>query len=276
MWTPLTVAALLALAPAQPPAGGLTLSNVRLTYGELGGTRPETKLLPGDLLFVGFDIDGITLNPDGYATYSMALDVTDAAGKSIFKQEPADKSDFVPLGGTKIPGRAYILAGYDQPPGAYTLRVTVADKGAAGPQKPTKSLEKKFEVAERGFGIVSVYTTVDDRADGIPAPTTGLVGERVFIWFQVIGFARDRARKNQPNVTVEMQILNEAGKPTLPKPADFTMENGVDEKDPNFTLRFVLPMTRVGKFTVRLTATDKVGNKKATFDLPIAVVPSAN
>ena len=274
MWTPLTVVAALTLAQA-PSASGLNLTNVRLTYGELGGTRPETKLLPGDLLFVGFDIDGITIGPDGTASYSMALDVTDAAGKVIFKQEPADKSDFVPLGGTKIPGRAYILAGYDQPPGAYTLRVTVTDKKGTDPKRASKTLEKKFEVADKGFGIVSVFTTVDERA-GIPAPTTGVVGESVFVQFVVIGFARDKAKKQQPNVLVEMQTLDETGKPTLPKPVAYTMEGGVDEKDPGFTLRFLLPMTRVGKFTVQLTATDKVANKSATFKLPIAVVPSAN
>jgi hypothetical protein len=35
-------------------------------------------------------------------------------------------------------------------------------------------------------------------------------------------------------------------------------------------------MTRAGKFTVKLKATDKVSGKSATFDLPVAVVPPAN
>lgn len=274
MWTPLTLAAALAfIAPAQP-AGSLNLTNPRLTYGELGGTRPDGKLLPGDILFIAFDIEGITINAEGVATYSMGLEVTDAAGKSILKQEPADKTDFVPLGGTKIPGRAYVLAGYDQPAGAYTLKLTVSDKGAAGTAKPTKTLEKKFEVADRGFGIVSAYTSMDERGT-IPAPTTGIVGQSVFVQFVVIGFQRDAAKK-QPNVLVEMVALDDAGRPTLKTPSSFAMDGGVDEKDPGFTLRFLLPLTRVGKFTIRLKATDKVSNKTATFDLPIAVVPSAN
>jgi hypothetical protein len=271
VWTSLTVAAL-ALMPAQP-TGGLTLSNVRLTYGELGGTRPETKLLPGDLLFVAFDIDGLTINPEGTATYSMALEVTDTAGKTIFKQEPADKTDFVPLGGTRVPGRAYILAGYDQPAGVYTLTVTVADTLAKG--GVPKTLAKKFEVAEKGFGIVSAYTSADPEGR-IPAPTTGILGESVFVQFVVIGFQRDPKTKNQPNVQVEMQPLDDAGRPTMTKPGALTVDAGVDEKDPGFTLRFPLPLTRLGKYTVRLKATDNVAKKTATFDLPVAVVPSAN
>lgn len=273
LWTPLTVAAALALAQPPSPGGGLTLSNVRLTYGELGGTRPETKFLPGDLIFVGFDIEGITVAADGRATYSMAMELTDAAGKVLFKQEPEDKSDFVPLGGTKIPGRAFVVAGYDQPPGVYTMKLTVTDKRAAA--KPVKTLEKKFEVVPRGFGIVAVYPSVNAKGD-IPAPTTGVVGESVFIQFQVIGFARDPKRK-QPNLVVEMQPTDEAGKPTLVKPEPYTLEGGVDENGPPlFTFQFMLPLTRVGKFTVNLTATDKVANKAAAFKLPITVVPSAN
>jgi hypothetical protein len=205
----------------------------------------------------------------------MGLEMTDATGKVLFKQEPEEKSDFVPLGGSKIPGRAFVMAGYDQPPGVYTMKLTVTDNKSPVMPKPTKTLIKKFEVKDKEFGIVAVMTTVNDRGD-IPAPTTGVVGESVFIHFQITGFARDPKRK-QPNVLVEMQPLDENGKSTLGKPVSYTLEGGVDEAGPPlFTLRFMLPMTRVGKFTIRLTATDRVANKKATFDLPIAVVPSAN
>ena len=59
MLTPLLLATALALGqvPAPAPTGALTLSNVRSTYGELGGPRPLTPLLPGDVMFLGFDID---------------------------------------------------------------------------------------------------------------------------------------------------------------------------------------------------------------------------
>ena len=53
-------------------------------------------------------------------------------------------------------------------------------------------------------------------------------------------------------------------------------KHGVSEKDPIFSLRLIFPMTRVGKFTVHLKATDNLAKKTTTFDLPIAVVPAAN
>ena len=275
MFTPLTLAAALLLAQAPPPAAGaLALNNVRNTYGELGGTRPDGKLIPGDVLFVGFDIEGITIQPNGQVTYSMALEVIDDKGKAIFKQDPAEKVDFVPLGGNKLPARAFITVGLDQPPGAYTLKVIVSDKAT----KATKTLEKKFDVAPRDFGIVAVYSSVDERGS-IPAPTTGIVGQSVFVQFSVVGFDRAPSKTNpkvkHPDVLVEMQTLDDSGKPTMEKPATFNLAGGVEEKESAFTLRFLLPLTRVGKFSVRLKAVDNIAKKSATFDLPIAVVPSA-
>src|SRR5207248_1050493 len=79
----LALAAALGLAPSQP-AGALSLKNVRVTYGELGAPRNDDKLLPGDLYFIAFDIEGIKVDAAGKVSYSMAMDVTDKAGKSIF------------------------------------------------------------------------------------------------------------------------------------------------------------------------------------------------
>jgi len=75
---------------------------------------------------------------------------------------------------------------------------------------------------------------------------------------------------------VEMIPLDAEGRPTIEKPSNFQLDAGVDEKDPGFTLRFLLPLTRTGKFTVRLKAVDNLSKKTVSFDLPIAVVPSAN
>jgi hypothetical protein len=278
MWTPLALAAALSLAPAhaptQPPrdpaAGGLSLTNVRNTFGELGGTRPEAAFLPGDVLFVAFDIDGIAIDPAGRTKYTMAMEVVDKDGKSIFKNDPAEKSDFAPLGGTKIPARAFVTVGLEQPPGQYTLKVTVTDLAT----KASKTLDRKFEVKPRDFGVVGVYTSADPQGQ-FPAPTTGVVSQSVWVQFGVVGFARE-AKTKQPNVTVEMVTVDEQGKPTVPQPNVYTQDAGIDPKEQGFTLRFLLPMTRTGKFTVRLKATDRVSGKTASFDLPVAVVPPAN
>lgn len=278
--TTLILTAAMAFAPAQ--AGTLRLTNVRTTFGELGGTRPEGKYLPGDAVFVGFDIEGLTVGPDNRAQYRMAMELLDKDGKHVFKQDPADKVDYLPLGGTKIPARAYIIIGMDQPPGQYTMKLTVTDTAT----RSTQTLDKTFEVSPMGFGIVRAYPSIDEFG-GVHAPTTGVVGQAYFIQFAIVGFQKDTdvAKKDpingfQPNVTVAMEPLDENGKPTMAKPESYTqnLESKV-KLDPNeqmLNVRFLLPLSKPGKYIVRLKATDNNANKSATFDLPVVVLPSSN
>ena len=273
MWTPLALAAAVALAPAQPDAaGGLKLANVRFTQGELGPTRKDAKVLPGDVVFIGYDIDGLTIDPDGKTQYTMGMEVSDAAGKLIFRQDPRELNDLAPLRGATMPGRAFITVGLDQPAGAYNCKITVTDlkKKAAG------SLTVKFEVGKPEFGIVQVYTG-HDPGGALVAPTTGTVGQTLYVIHSVASFARDPKTK-QPDVLVEYQVLDEKGQPLLGKPIarvqDAKAEVQVGEKDGVFKLDFPLFLSRPGKYTVRVTASDRVANKKATFDLPITALPA--
>src|SRR5262245_62718240 len=175
MWTPIALVAL-SLAPAQP-AGGLQLTNVRLTLGDLGPARPNNRYLPGDVVYVRYDIEGLTIDPDGTTKYTISMEITDTAGKPIFKQEPRELNDLFPLRGTKVPAGAFVRIGFDQEPGMYTCKVTVTDLKS----KSSNSLSTKFEVLKKDFGLVDPITTYDARRE-IAAPTTGTVGQHVFIW----------------------------------------------------------------------------------------------
>jgi len=265
MWSSIALAAAVSLAPAQP--GALQLNNVRMTVGELGPTRKDAKLIPGDVLFIAYEIDGLSMDADGYAKYMMAMEVTDAAGKAIFKQDARELNDFVPLRGGKLPARAFVTIGLDQDAGGYSCKLTVTDPKT----KATNSLVFKFEVGKREFALVAVYPTYDERGS-LSAPTIGVVGQSVFIQFTVATFQRD-AKTKQPNVEILYEVLDEKGTPTLGQPRKHIQDSGVDEKDGAFGMRFPLFMSRAGKFTVRITAADKVGNKQATYELPFTILP---
>src|SRR5438105_1567355 len=127
MFPTLALAAALTLAPAQNSA--LDISNARITFGgEFGPSRPDNRLLPGDVFFLAFDIDNLKLDEMGKAQYAIGMEVTDAAGKSIYSQKPADQDMLLPLGGTKLPARAYVTLGLDQAKGTYNCKVTVVDR----------------------------------------------------------------------------------------------------------------------------------------------------
>ncbi len=259
-----TIATLIALSlPSQ--GTGISLSNTRVTYGELGASRPDNKFLPGDIFFVSFDIDGITIDPEGKVKYSMGMEVLDAKGVSIFKQAPVDREDFVPLGGNKLPARAFFSVAVDQEPGVYTCKVTVTDRGA---KTEPKVLEHKFEVLKKDFGIVQLFTSVDPEGK-FPSSTTGIVGQSLFVQFALVGFEREAVRK-QPKIEIEMTVYDE--KTTLPKPVSVTIDKDVPEKDLGIPLRFTLPMNRAGGYLVELKATDLLSKKVAKVYLPVRVI----
>src|SRR5262249_14316195 len=128
MWT--TIALTMALSPMPGQAGELTLSNIRPTHGLLGSERPDSRLLPGDIFFVTFDIDGLKVDDSGTMFYSMAMEVRDSKSKAVYKSEPQDLDMPAPLGGHSLPGFAHVDLGRDMPPGDYTLKVTVTDRAS--------------------------------------------------------------------------------------------------------------------------------------------------
>jgi hypothetical protein len=258
MWT-FALAAVLT-CPAQ--AGDLTLSRVRATYGLLGESRPDNKLLPGDQLTISFDIENIKPAANGNVAYSIAMDVTDEKGKKIFSQEPRDLEASISLGGNKLPGFVSLNVGLDQPAGKYNVKVTVKDRTAGA----SKSITSTYEVLPKAFGLVRLTTTLD--AEGqVPAACVS-EGQSLWINFLAVGFGRDM---DQPNLAVSMTVLDDAGKPTLDKPFTGEVKKDVPKTAQSVPMQFMLDLNRAGKFTVQLKATDKVSGKTATLSLPLTV-----
>ncbi len=272
MWTTLAFAAALSLAPSQ--GSSLELTNVRPTYGILGAPRPDTKFLPGDVFFLAFDIDGIKVDENGHALYSMTMEVTDSKGKVQFKQDKgSDKIQVTNyLGGNRLPAFAHVEIGLDMPGGEYTLKIGVTDLNS----KKEANLTRKFEVLPLSFGIVRLTTSYDPDGN-VPAPMVGSVGQLLTINFVVVGFERDKSKKPQPDFQVEMRILDESGKPTLTKPISDKVPNASLKEVPpmlkGVDLHFSMGLNRPGKFTVELKVIDNLGKKKPmTVTFPLTVL----
>jgi hypothetical protein len=262
MFSTLVMAVALGTAPAAE--GELTLSNVRLTRGVLGPTRDGSKILPGDTLFVCFDVEGVTVADDGKVQYSTAIEVANSHGRTIFKQDPRNQEVVCALGGNRVPAFASVDAGLQSPPGEYTLKVTVTDR-ASGKKA---SLTHTAELLPRGFGLVRLTTTSD--AEGLlPMPSPG-VGQGMWLHFGIVGFERDSSSK-QPNVEVSLRVLGEDGQPTLAKPVTGTVNAKVPETAAMLPMQLTLLLNRPGKFTVELKATDQVSGKSDTLTFPLTV-----
>jgi hypothetical protein len=261
MWATLALATVLNTLPAQ--TGKLELKNPRPTYGILGQTRPNSDFLQGDVFVLSFDIDNLTVKENGQVLYSMGMEVVNKDGKPQLKNEPRDLEITNALGGNRVPAFALVDIGTDTPAGDYTVKVTVTDRAA----KQTATLTKGFKVLPSDFGIVRLNLSYEN---GQPAPPVGVPGQRFWLNFAVVGFGLDA--KKQPNIGVELRILDERGQPTLKQPFTGDIKE-VDERNKKvIPLNFILDPDRTGKFKLELTATDRISKKSTKQTLDFTVV----
>jgi hypothetical protein len=274
MWTTLALMSALSWTPAQ--AGQLELKNARVTYGILGQERKDTSFLPGDMVVLAFDIEGLKVGDDGLVEYSIQMELFDhKAKKAVYKREPQNMKVVNTLGGSRLPSFALTNIGTDTEPGKYTMTVTVND--VAG--KTSKDLKRDFEVKKPEFGIVRsgfVYNKLNEEQAGPPttiAPPLAVPGQNLMLNFAVVGF-RLGGDKNQPKVTVKMEITDESGKPVLGKPFKGTADNIPEEAKQLKVIPFEVPIqaNRSGKFKVVITAKDELSSKEVTLTLDLKVL----
>jgi hypothetical protein len=267
MWATLAIASALSLAPSQ--AGELKLSNKHTTYGFLGETREKNQYLPGDVVFLAFDIDGLTVGKDGKISYSMAMQLKNAKGEALFSQVPQPIEANNTLGGTSTRGFSYAQIGGDLPAGKYTMTVTVKDE-----QQPSKSstLTQSFEVTKRDFGIIRLGLFYDDQGKEWAAPYF-VVGQHAWIHFNTTGF--DRGKDKNPDIEVKVRVTDASGNPTVAEPfAGSTKTQNVPAAVQTLPWWQKIELNRAGKYKLELEATDKVSKKTAKETLSITVVDS--
>jgi hypothetical protein len=262
MWAPLLLAAA-GLVTGQND--GLALTNVRTTHGAPGVVRDNNKLLPGDHVYVSFDIEGITVSPDGKVQYSMTTEVLDGAGKTLIRVEPRDLEVVNGLGGRTVPAYTNLDVGLDAKPGKYTLKTTVTDRA----NKRSQSLSREFEVQPKQFGLVRLTTTRDHEAR-VPAGTFA-TGETLWVNCSAVNFQRS---DKQPKLAVELRVLDDSDSPVLAQPFKGLIDKDVPETAVSVPVQFLVPLNRSGKFKVELKATDQVNGKTAELKFPINVQQS--
>jgi len=251
--------ALAALAFAAGSAHAVEIKNVRPCFGPLGATRTDAQCLPGDFLFITYDIEGLKFDDKtGKANYLTILELFDNKAKQVFKKETPNEVSSQ-LGGNRMPGDLHVIMGRNQEPGKYHIRLTVADRLS----KETKSTVYSFDLKPQGFGMI-----------GVTAPAVGFPGQHYIASFAIIDMALDA--KKAPNVDVTMKILDEAGQPvTTPiiskLPRDLPMD--LDLGKENFVpMQFPIYLNRAGRFTIDITAVDAAGSKTATVRYPLTVL----
>jgi hypothetical protein len=260
MWKVPFALALVCILPGL--ARAVELKNVRSTYGPLGAHRADNKMLPGDFVYLMYDIEDLQVDPKTFkASYFTVLELVDSQNKVLFRKESPTEV-FLGLGGNRVPGDASVITDPKQAPGDYKLKLTVTDRKS----KMKKNHEYAFKIIAPTFGIV-----------GTQAAAIGVSGQTVpyIARFALANMTLD-AKKKLPNVVIIMSMEDDSGakvtqpvKQVLPR----DLPEGVDLSKENFAvLEFPVFLNRPGRFTMVIDAEDKAGARKASVRIPLTVL----
>ncbi|MSQ95472.1 MAG: hypothetical protein EXR98_13065 [Gemmataceae bacterium] len=243
-------------------AYAVDIDNIRARHGPFGALRAKPiKCMPGDLVFMTFDIENLKLDPKtGKASYDTILELIDPDEKVIFEKKT--QNDVLPhLGGTRMPGDLYLSLGAKQAAGNYSVRLSVVDKLDKG--SAVKKFTQPFEVIKADFGFIQTM-----------APAIGVPGGQYLTTFGIVNLGLDG--KKIPDVDVEIKIVDDQGAAVakavkiqlprdMPPNIDLTQENFVPLSYPVF-------LNRAGRFTIEVTAKDNISGKNAKMSYPLTVL----
>jgi hypothetical protein len=248
-----------------PAQAKLQIENVQACYGPFGPERKAFELYPFDNLFVRFTATGLKTDAAGKADTTVKLKLVDAKG-NVIGDTSFGSSGVLNLGGESFLVFVNLRMQDQVPVGKNSLTLTITDNLS----KETASVERPITGKKGKLQIVALEFFHDP--DGkLPASTNGALGERLHFRLRVIGYDRS---KEKIHTELAVQTLDADGKENLPKP----MVLNYQEKDARTVLNtgFVfftsnIGLNRVGKFTLRITVTDRITNQSTKLEVPVTV-----
>jgi hypothetical protein len=255
-----------ALFPAAEPAPAkLRVEEVQACYAYCGPERVGSDYYPPyDSVGFRYWVSGVRTKADGSVDVSIALELKDAAGKTVLRD-----SDWLTqrptLGGDTFLASSGVMLTGSPPPGEYTAVVTVKDNLSS----ETAGFERKvhikpIELAVNGFLLFR------DAEQKVSTAGTFTAGEFMYFAAQVIGLS---PRDGKVALTGRLQMLDGGTGEVVADLGDRSQQADV-AVPPTLPVRyggFLMNLNRSGWFLLRLTVTDDVAKKTVTFEAPLRV-----
>jgi hypothetical protein len=261
------VAALCLLAGPSLAQAKLEIRDVQTSHGQLGPERKSNEYIAGDQVYFRYTVAGFRLDEEGRIRGELRLTVKGAEGKKKLDRK-VPLQQVVALGGETMPAFASFNLDEDFPPGEYELTVELTDRLLM----ESASFQRKIICKAEEFALVQVRF-YQDAAGEVPARVGGTVSQTLFVKLKAVGFDHGR---DEIDIEMEMTVLDEAGKPVVPKPirAGFHNEKPDEvKKIDRINLSGTLTLNRAGNFRLRIAVTDKLTKKKVFFEAPLGVSP---
>jgi hypothetical protein len=248
----LLLATALLLSAGSSPLSALEVKNLRAAHGPMGATRHDSEFLPADMLFLTFDVAGLTASKDGELSYVSTMELIDPDGKVLYTKK-GTKTERFGLGGSILTGQVHLILPR-VPPGRYVVRWAVEDRNAAGAEA---AFEYPFTLRPPGLGTASLI-----------APAFGFPGEYYSCAFDVNGLAEVAGNLNGD---IAFRILDAAGKPVqvetrIPIPGLLVLGPGRVWVTQSFLAN------RPGSFTMHIMVTDNNAKRSVEVRYPFTII----
>jgi hypothetical protein len=226
--------------------------------------QKESVGYPGDWVCFRYLVTGFQTNADGRVNAQTTLTLTDASGKEVVSvSKPWSQAAVLGM------GAASHIIGFEVtdklPPGEYSAKVVVQD--SAGGCSASFSRPVTIRPVEWAISAIEFFRDPEGR---FQASLNATLGEQLFYKVKIIGQEKDRV-----DCELRIEVLDSAGKDVLTKPCVFpcVADNAeVLRNLPFLRADGIMPtFTRPGKFTLRVTATDRIKNRTAVYSAPLKI-----
>jgi hypothetical protein len=256
--------AVLALGAA-PVSAQVAIKNVQAAHGPLGPVRETLDCYPREEVCFRYLLTGLEADPEGKVSGELTLTVTDARGQ-VFLTTTNPVGGPLPLGGGTMPGSASVTLPPSVAAGVYTVTLRVKDNRSS----QSAEFSRKLNLRRTEFAIVSPRF-FHDRERTVPAPGGGLLGQTLAFQLQVIGCDRSQGKID---ALMQVTVLDSQGKEVKGKGVEARLRvDDLDKVRRATVLTFTgdLSLNRVGRFTLRIRVTDRLGRQSAMFEAPLHV-----
>lgn len=242
------------------------VEGIRLTYGSGGPPRPDHRVLPGEQIFVEY-FARVGTDRKGEVDLALAGELVDKVGKKWTELAPSPIRGPMYRNGPQFYGGASFTLDAQQAPGDYVARLRLTDKVNGR----SVNFEHSVYVLRPEFGAVRLRLS-HDKDGKWPAGGNMTVGQEFFLQGRAVSYTR---KERRIHVFINVSAWDREGNDTTPaplKPLNFNQE--VDDNFIYFDFAFgPLRAVMAGDATIRVEMADRIGDKKAKYELPVLIHP---
>jgi hypothetical protein len=243
------------------------ISHICAATGPFWPTKKDHCYYPGDSISFRYLVTGLKTDPSDFSIdATVTWTITDSDNK-LAASESKPWSYHPVMGNGTAPHITAVEVNERFKPGDYHITVVIKDNHSGSEASFKRPVTIKPE--EWAIAVVAFYRDPEGR---IPGCLNANLGEQLYYKMKIIGYEKERL-----DCEMHLELLDEDGKDVIIKPFTQVFVNNnakLIQSVPFLRAEGAVPtFTRPGDFTLKITVTDHVKERTATWEAPVRISP---